>query len=55
MHPPNFDLSGLDIFAEPRFPFTIKYSVSAGPLAGRAGTVTVRSESEFEFAHMVVS
>ncbi|MFN9719847.1 MAG: hypothetical protein ACK58L_14195 [Planctomycetota bacterium] len=52
-HPPNFDFSHLDIETM-KLPVTIAYSVSDGPLCGRAGHVTILKHDEFvDSAHVI--
>lgn len=45
-HPPNLDFSNLDIEAM-KLPVTIAYSISGGPLCGRAGYIAIESDTIF--------
>jgi len=47
-HPPNLDCTKFEIDENPQYPMRIAYSISGGPLWGRAGYVTIGGESDFE-------
>jgi hypothetical protein len=46
-HPPNFDFCDIEDFGQIDFPLSVAYSVSGGPMCGRAGVLTINSLTHF--------
>jgi hypothetical protein len=47
-HPPNFDFCAIEDFEQIDFPLSVAYSVSGGPMCGRAGVLTIKSLTDFD-------
>jgi hypothetical protein len=47
-HPLNFDFGDMEDFEQIDFPLSVPYSISGGPMCGRAGVLTIKSLTDFD-------